>query len=74
MKPENVAKNPIIKSRYLAFNNRNNDLWFLSISSFLRHSQAENPNKIKPCPISPNIIPKRKGYVTILKAVGFTSL
>lgn len=71
MNPQNVEKKPINNRRYLIYPRAP-----ITVPGFLseKHRIVANTKRINPCITSPNITPKRKGNVTMVKIAGLISL
>jgi c-di-GMP-related signal transduction protein len=73
MNPIYVAKKPINKKQYLAYNIGLRDSIFSRKSLKMKKDKAIK-NIIEPCPISPNITPKKKGKLMQVNTAGLASL
>ena len=75
MKPQYVAKNPIIIIKYrsetIIFKIGTFKFW---MNRGLKINNEPKINRIEPCAISPNITPNKKGNVTVVNKEGLIYL
>jgi hypothetical protein len=72
-KPAKVAKNPIMRRRYLAGKMALRKLSLFLIQVSFKHSNEAAVKRRAPWNTSPNITPNRKGKLTMANMAGFTS-
>lgn len=68
--PQKKEKNPMSNSMYLILYSD----FSPSIFSPNQHTKEAMKNRMRPCPMSPNITPNKNGKVTILNTFGLISL